>query len=189
VPPPVTDPRGRAPGAVDVRVDKRLLWVGSAAYPLHNITRVYTFLLRPNRRAAASRFMRRLLLLLAVVAVLGVLSNGRSSENVTATGEEGLVVFGLGFAIFAVFELSAVLFARSVPVLAVDTAGSPTAIVTDSDRNRVGELLHTLAYALEHPETEFQVTMQTLTFSPQNYHIGDNVNMYGGLGNTGKVTN
>ncbi|MDY0812997.1 DUF6232 family protein [Kitasatospora purpeofusca] len=184
----MTDLYGGAHNAVNVRVDKRLLWVGNAAYPLRNITRVYTFLLRPNRGAALARFMRRLLVLLAVVVVLAVLDDGRS-EYVAPTGEEGLVVFGAGFAIFAVLELLAVLFARSVPVLAVDTAGSPTAIVTDSDRGRVGELLHTLAYALEHPETEFQVTMQTLTFSPQNYHVGDNVNMYGGFGNTGKVTN
>lgn len=44
--PPVTPPGGKS---IDLRVGKRLLWLGEAVYPLHNLVRVYTAEFKPKR--------------------------------------------------------------------------------------------------------------------------------------------
>ncbi|MFF2043142.1 DUF6232 family protein [Kitasatospora sp. NPDC058170] len=176
------------PMAVGLRVSKRLLWVGGAVYPLHNIVRVYSFVLRPKRREALGTFAKRILqagLLAAVPFLLATTDILNHSSD-----EEALrfVVYLAGaWLVYAVIELLSVLFARSVPVLAVDTAGNATAMVTTVDERGLAELVKVLSQALENPEVEFQMTVQTLTVSPKNYHFGDNVNMYGGIGNTGKA--
>ncbi|WP_272922410.1 DUF6232 family protein [Streptomyces sp. SID685] len=46
------------PRMLDLRVSKRILWIGRAVYPLANIARVYSFMLRPRRKEAVLRFLR-----------------------------------------------------------------------------------------------------------------------------------
>ncbi|MFZ3499574.1 DUF6232 family protein [Streptomyces sp. 5.8] len=41
---------------VTLRVSRRLLWVGEAVYPLHNVVRVRSFVLKPNRTKAVVQF-------------------------------------------------------------------------------------------------------------------------------------
>ncbi|MGW4652467.1 DUF6232 family protein [Kitasatospora sp. NPDC004289] len=166
---------------VDVRVEKRVLWVGNAAYPLRNITRVHSKLLRPNRVAALEKFFLRALVIGAVGGVLGVTTG--SFEG----GGNGLVLIVGGAAVLAAVSMLGVLVAPAVPVLVVDTAGGPTAVVTHSDQDEMARLLGRLTQALDDPDAHFRFTMETLTVSPRYYHFGDSVNMYGGLGNVGKV--
>src|SRR5947208_1333284 len=67
VPAPPAHP---APVRLDLRVSKRILWIGAAVYPLQNIARVYTFVLRPKRKEAVLRFLRYT----AVTLVVGFLA-------------------------------------------------------------------------------------------------------------------
>ncbi|MET8561174.1 DUF6232 family protein [Streptomyces flaveolus] len=61
-------------GSVDLRVGRRLVWVGNAAYPMRNITRVHTYTLQPRRQEAVMRFVTRAAATAAVVVTLTVLT-------------------------------------------------------------------------------------------------------------------
>ena len=59
---------------IDVRVSRRVPWVGEAAYPLQNIARAQRVKLVPKRGAALRSYVKAVLLcLLLAVAVIGVL--------------------------------------------------------------------------------------------------------------------
>ncbi|MFJ2416422.1 DUF6232 family protein [Streptomyces brevispora] len=178
--------------AVDLRVSKRLLWVGPAAYPLENIARVFTFVLRPRRKEAIVLFCKRVALTLAlavgltvlILLVDGVASIGRGESS----GGPFLTLVWLGTVgglIYFLVELMQVLSAGSHFVLAVETSGPSTAMVTSRDPNHLIQLVGRIAYAIDHPEAEFTVRVEAISASPQIYHFGDNVNIYGGSGNVG----
>ncbi|MGW4886544.1 DUF6232 family protein [Streptomyces murinus] len=176
---------------LELRVSKRILWIGRAVYPLANIARVYSFVLRPRRKEAVLRFLRYsagtiAIAMLVMLPSLPALALGGSDGQ---SGAAGYVVFvwllAIGAGIFFLVDMIAVLTASPQYVLAVETSGASTALVTSPDPRYLDQLVEQLSYAIEHPDTEFRVTVQSLTVSPKNYYFGDNVNMYGGSGNTG----
>ncbi|MFF7974580.1 DUF6232 family protein [Streptomyces sp. NPDC007905] len=177
-------------GGVELRVTKRLLWIGAAAYPLHNIARVYTTTLRPRRREAVLRFLKYAAVTLAVAVLLmlpGLLA--KVSSQGTGSGADGYLTFvwlaaGLAGVYFFV-EMLSVLTAAPVYVLAVETNGASTGVVTSQNQGQLDQLVGQITYAVEHPDIEFRVVVERLTVSPNNYYFGDNVNMYGGNGNVG----
>ncbi|MER5742601.1 DUF6232 family protein [Streptomyces sp. NPDC002225] len=187
LPPPTVPPH--LGGSVELRVGKRLLWVGGAAYPLRNITRVYTFLLTPKRAEATVRFFKRLALILAVAFGLLIVSGiSRFGSDEASDGIAGLVpIGGLVAFVFAASELVMVLTARAHWVMAIETSGLSTALVTSRDIPHLNELVGHVVKAIEDPAIEFQVKVDTLMINPKNYQFGDNVNMYGGSGNSGMV--
>ncbi|MEU7500780.1 DUF6232 family protein [Streptomyces griseofuscus] len=179
------------PRMLDLRVSKRILWIGRAVYPLANIARVYSFMLRPRRKEAVLRFLRYsagtiAIAMLVMLPSLPALALGGSDGQ---SGAAGYVVFvwllAIGAEIFFLADMIGVLTASPQFVLAVETSGASTALVTSQDPRYLDQLVEQLSYAIEHPDTEFRVTVQSLTVSPKNYYLGDNVNMYGGNGNTG----
>ncbi|WP_246094527.1 DUF6232 family protein [Streptomyces griseofuscus] len=179
------------PRMLDLRVSKRILWIGRAVYPLANIARVYSFMLRPRRKEAVLRFLRYsagtiAIAMLVMLPSLPALALGGSDGQ---SGAAGYVVFvwllAVGAEIFFLADMIGVLAASPQFVLAVETSGASTALVTSPDPRYLDQLVEQLSYAIEHPDTEFRVTVQSLTVSPKNYYFGDNVNMYGGNGNTG----
>ncbi|MFJ4823069.1 DUF6232 family protein [Streptomyces bacillaris] len=173
---------------VNLRTSKRLLWVGGAAYPLQNITRVYTFLLTPRRGEATALFFKRMGIILSVSFALVILNGltGLVSRGETSLGIFQIVVLGAITAfIYCTVELGKVLTAESHWVLAVETSGASTALVTSKSPQHLNELVGQVVHWIENPEIEFQVKAETLMINPSNYHFGDNVNMYGGSGNVG----
>lgn len=178
--------------AVDLRVSKRLLWVGPAAYPLENIARVFTFVLRPRRKEAITLFCKRVALTLALAVGMTVLILLVDAVASIGRGESSggpfifLVWLGaVGGFVYYLLELTQVLSARSHFVLAVETSGPSTAMVTSRDPGELIQLVGRIAHAIDHPEAEFTVRVEGISASPHIYHFGDNVNMYGGSGNVG----
>ncbi|MFG2226207.1 DUF6232 family protein [Streptomyces sp. NPDC048644] len=186
-PPPPSLPPHLA-GGVNLRVSKRLLWVNGAAYPLRNITRVYTFLLTPRRGEAITLFLKRVGIVLSVAFALMFL-NGITSfagDKDTSQTITQIVLIGAVVAlVYCVGDLGAVLTAASHWVLAVETSGASTALVTSKNTQHLNELVGYVVNSIENPDIEFQVKVETLLINPRNYHFGDNVNMYGGSGNVG----
>ncbi|MDF3143868.1 DUF6232 family protein [Streptomyces sp. T21Q-yed] len=184
--PPLPPPLLRG-AQVDLRVDKRLLWVGRAAYPLANITRVYTYTLHPRRMEATVRFFKNIGIILSIAFALTILG------AVTTLGSEsagsGIITFvwiaAAAALIYCVGQLISVLSAQSYYVLAAETSGPSMAVVTSSNPAHLDQLVGYIVNAIENPEAEFQVTVESITVSPRHYHFGDNVNMYGGTGNVG----
>ncbi|MGP2436556.1 DUF6232 family protein [Streptomyces sp. JW3] len=167
-------------GGVELRVGKRVLWVGGAAYPVANVTRVYTFLLVPQRGAATMLFFKRVGIILVAGAALLLL--GELADFLTA----GFVVVCAILAVsYCLVELVNVLSAASHWVLAIETSGASTALVTSRDTQHLHQLVGHVVHSIENPGTELVVRVETLAINPRNYHFGDNVNMYGGTGNVG----
>ncbi|KOV70824.1 hypothetical protein ADK64_02625 [Streptomyces sp. MMG1121] len=182
-------PRRPAAIGVELRVSKRILWIGAAVYPLHNIARVYSFLLRPKRKEAVLRFLRYTAgtLITGFIAMLPGLPSLAAGGG--DSGAAGYVTFvwiaALAVEIYLVVDLFSVLLAADHHVLAVETSGASTALVTSQDPRYLDQVVGQISYAIDHPDTEFKVTVESLHFSPKNYYFGDNVNMYGGSGNVG----
>jgi hypothetical protein len=177
-----------------MRVTKRLLWVGSAAYPLQNVTRVYTYVLTPRRGAATVLFFSRLSTILSVAFALTILgaiaglvheTGAESGENPAKTLITLVWVGALVGLVYCLIDWLRVLSALSHFVLAVDTSGASTALVTSRDHGHLQQLVAQVVNAIENPEAEFLVHVESLAINPAHYHFGDNVNMYGGTGNVG----
>ena len=180
-------------GAVGLRVSKRLLWVGDAYYPLRNIARVHTLTLHPRRKDAVLLFLKRILFIGWATAGLFLLGSVIDMSNDSDGGSSNswltiLTLVSVVAAAYALVAMLGVLSAPSVFVLAVDTAGLSTAVVTSQHPQQLQELAQQIADAIENPQTEFEVRVNTLTVSPHNYYFGDNVNMYGGAGNIGMAS-
>ncbi|OIJ91373.1 hypothetical protein BIV25_30055 [Streptomyces sp. MUSC 14] len=181
-------PRQPAAVSVELRVSKRILWIGAAVYPLHNIARVYTFVLRPKRREAVLRFLRNTggMLIVGFLAMLPGLFAGAGGDSSGANGYVAFIwVAAVAAEIYFITELLSVLLASDHHVLAVETSGASTALVTSRTPQYLDQVVGQISYAIDHPDTEFKVTVESLHFSPKNYYFGDNVNMYGGNGNVG----
>ncbi|MEU6588373.1 DUF6232 family protein [Streptomyces sp. NPDC046881] len=186
VPPPA---RTAPPAPVELRVSKRILWIGSAVYPLQNIARVYTFTMRPRRKEAVLRFLRYA----AGTLVVGFIAMLPGLPSLTFQGADSggasyvawVWFLALAAAVYFFIDMMSVLTAQPHYVLAVETSGASTGLVTSRDARHLDQLVGQISYAIDHPDTEFRVTVERLTVSPNHYYFGDNVNMYGGNGNVG----
>lgn len=197
-PPPVADPHPDVPPVasaqpiigVDLRVSKRLLWVGDAYYPLQNVARVYTLTIHPRRKDAVLLFVKRLLILGTATVLLSLLAATiDASSDGGSAGVTVLVVCAAGATLlYSLVEMLKVLGAPTHFVLAVETTGPSTAVVTSPDPDQLRRLAHQIAHAIENPQAEFEVRVNTIAISPKHYYFGDNVNMYGGTGNVGMAS-
>lgn len=150
-----------------------MLWVGSAAFPLHNLTRVEAFKLKPHRGAAFVSFLKWS----AVVAVVYVVLNAVADGDPT-TGGSGSPLFVVVLIGLAIFLLKA-LFEPAKPILAVETAGGSWAVATLPSVDELRAIAGRIVYAIDHPEAEFTAYVHQLT----NYN-GPVINQNGGM-NTG----
>ncbi|MEU3691014.1 DUF6232 family protein [Streptomyces narbonensis] len=181
-------------GHLPLVISKRLLWVGRAAYPLENIVRVYTFVLRPRRAEAIRKFLKRAALLL--LATLGVLffvfianafSRGEDPDAFLGFLVQIAFLSVVGGLIWSVVDMLIVVTASSHYVLAIETNGQSTAMVSGNPRH-LDDLVAQIAAAIDEPDAHLNVVVGALSISnPSNYYFGDAVNIYGGTGNTGKV--
>lgn len=196
-PPPLPPlPPHTAGIGVDLRVSRRLLWVGEAAYPLHNIVRVQTSVLVPNRAAASMQFLKWTAVLAVVFVVLQTLNEESYSGSSygsyddygdTASTAQTLWTVGIAILIYLVAQLVFKLSRPDQHVLAVETAGASIALVTMTDKDRLRLVVRYIVHAIEHPDAEFSVRVERLVLNPKSYHFGDSANIYGGVGNTGMV--
>lgn len=196
-PPPPTSPPAMGnftgfSGSIDLRVGRRLVWVGNAAYPMRNITRVHTYTIRPKRQEAVTQFVTRAAATAAIVVALTLLALPPAAFLSGMGGSDsgfGIIAFvwlaGFGLGVYFFVNMITVATAPARFVLAIETSGPSTALVTSSNPQYLPQLAGCVIHAMENPETEFQVTVETLAINPRNYHFGDSVNMYGGTGNVG----
>lgn len=137
-PPPPSTPPYLHGVDVDLRVSKRLLWVDRAAYSLQNIARVYTLTVHPRRKEAVVRFGKNAAITVAVtlaLTILGALTSiGSSSDN------SGAIAFtwagALAALVYFLWEMLSVLAAQPRHVLAVETSGPSTAVLSSPNREQ-----------------------------------------------------
>jgi Family of unknown function (DUF6232) len=157
--------------AIDVRVSQRILWFGSEAYPLHNITRTNTLMLVPNRGAAIRKHVIwSSLWFFAALVVMNF-----------SPGAFGALVFigVVGFIVYRTIKLIEFLKLTLHELVVETAAGSHRGLVTDN-ANVVSDLAFRITDAINNPLAEFQMRVE-------NFQVGDQINMFGDQ-NVGKVT-
>ncbi|WP_318212050.1 DUF6232 family protein [Streptomyces sp. SJL17-1] len=174
-PPPSVPPEASWGGALRLRVSRRMLWVGPAAFPLHNITRVEAFKLKPDRVAALLRFLKWLLVAIVIYAVL----NGLSDGEVSIGDDSGPLLFVVLVAL-AVY-LGKELFEPAKPVLLVEMSSGSAVLVTLPSMEELRDIAGLIAKAIDNPAAEFSTVVRQ--FNTNNY--GPVVNMNGGRNNRG----
>ncbi|MEV8625934.1 DUF6232 family protein [Streptomyces sp. NPDC051079] len=163
----------RRGGTLEIAVRRRMLWVGSAAFPLHNLSRVEAFRLKPDRGAAFVRFLKWLAVVAAVYVAFNVMNGGDTSLAEDASPVLAMVVIVL------IIVLIKELAEASKPILAVETAGGSLAIVTLPSMDQLREIAGQVVHAIDHPEAEFTAYVHQL-----NNYNGPVINQTG-TGNTG----
>lgn len=159
-----------------LRVSARLLWVGDAVYPLHNVVRVRTYVLRPNRGQAVGEFALSMLVM-AVLLFLAIAGGGGGGAGVIA-----IIVVVLFLATRLVHRLTR----PDLFVMGVETSGAPAAVVTLADRAELRRLVARIVEVIEHPTaTEFSaLVLRPAVNIGQYVHNGDTANI-SGSGNIG----
>ncbi|MFD6888419.1 DUF6232 family protein [Streptomyces sp. NPDC059957] len=188
-------PPGAGKYGVDLRISRKLLWVGPAAYPLHNIVRVHTSILSPDRARAGVQFLKWGAALVVVLYVLvefvidepSYSYDGYGNYEESTSSQEVVLTFGIIAGLFLLAQLIYKATRPDLHVLAVETASGSIALVTMRDKSQLGVVVQHVVHAIEHPEAEFSIRMDRVELNLKSYHLGDSVNIYGGVGNAGVV--
>ncbi|MFF1409747.1 DUF6232 family protein [Streptomyces sp. NPDC058289] len=190
-------PPGAGAYGVELRISRRLLWVGTAAYPLHNIVRVHTSVLSPDRAKAVVQFLKWGAALVVVFFLFAEFVidetfnscdySSRWCEEEMTSEFEMLWAFGIIAALYLVAQLVYKATRPDLHVLAVEVASASIALVTMRDESQLGVVVQHIVHAIDHPEAEFSIRMDRVELNLKSYHLGDSVNIYGGVGNSGVV--
>ncbi|MEU2503161.1 DUF6232 family protein [Streptomyces sp. NPDC007863] len=134
---------------LEIAVRRRMLWVGSAAFPLRNITRVEALWTKPNRDTPFVGFLKWLAFAVLAYLLLGVVDGGRAWRGAEGgpfllAAVIGLVVLGLGD-----------LFRPPRPVLVVETAAGSLKVVTLPNMDELRVIAGQIVHAIDHPDADF----------------------------------
>ncbi|MFD4800373.1 DUF6232 family protein [Streptomyces anulatus] len=148
----------RPGGVLEIAVKRRMLWIGSAALPLHNLTRVQAIKIKPERNVL------RFLLGMALVAVVYSVTDWTP--------------------VLVLLIVLVVLFVKMMatpekPALVVETAGGSRLLVTLPSVDELRAIAGRIVHAIDHPEAEFTAYVHQL-----NNYNGPVFNQNGGQ-NTG----
>ncbi|WP_399141150.1 DUF6232 family protein [Streptomyces sp. NBUA17] len=153
---------------LQLRVQRQILWVGSAAVPLRNISWVEVFRLRPAWGRAGVYFLLLVILTFLVSARLDSTDGGGPAPGVLA-----------GFVLVVV---CAVLLSSRKPVLVVEMNSASKVVLTLPTMDELRAIAGQIVYAIDHPEYEFTAVLEQHNTTN---NFGSVVNMNGGRGNTG----
>lgn len=155
---------------LDVRVSKRILWFGTEAYPLPNITRTNTQILKPNRGAAIKAYAISVAIWLTTAIIF--LSAAPGVFSVLA------MLAVLAWIALKTIRLIELLKLTLYELVIETAAGSHRGLISKNGKV-VADLSFRITDAINNPHAEFQMQVE-------NYHVGDKINMFGDH-NMGKV--
>lgn len=147
-----------------------MLWVGTAAYPLHNNTMVDAFRLRPNWGAALKALLGAVVLYVVIHLLAG--GDARIGENGNPT-----LLFVLITAVLVIVLKN--LVASAKPVLAVQVASGALVVVTLPSMEELRQIAARIAHAIDNPAAEFSTVVNT--YNTNNF--GSATILNGGQGN------
>jgi hypothetical protein len=149
--------------AINVRVSQRILWFGSEAYPLPNITRTNTVTLEPNRGALIRGYVVTVLVTLFAMGIAGSAAPGSVAALV--------IVAGLAWLAWRTYRLVELL-KLTLYVLDIETAAGSHRGLTTDDPHVVADLQVRITDAINNPHAEFQMQVE-------NFQVGDSFTVYG----------
>ncbi|MFD9691364.1 DUF6232 family protein [Kitasatospora sp. NPDC059146] len=164
-----------ARNVIDVRVSRRVLWIGGDAYPLQHIARARQLVWWPPKRSrTVIRFVRQVIGLLCAVSLLSALTRN-GADATQAALPSVLLLAGLAFFLY---RLVTKLRQKPVYRLVLDTSNAATTAVVSHHEWQITNLIQMIMEAIDNPQAEF-------AFQVENLHVGDKITQYGDH-NTGK---
>ncbi|MFB7511994.1 DUF6232 family protein [Streptomyces sp. NPDC056144] len=154
---------------LELRVERHILWVASAAVPVRNISWVEVFRLRPAWGKVG-----------AILLLLAILAFPLADQLDLADGGGGHVP-GILLAI-AFFAVCAVLIRSRKPVLVVELNSGSRVLLTMPSMDELRVVAGQIVYAIDHPDYEFTAVLEQHNTTN---NFGSVVHMHGGRGNTG----
>ncbi|WP_116213545.1 DUF6232 family protein [Streptomyces olivoreticuli] len=153
---------------INVSIRDRILWVGSAAYPVQNIARAMTVTYAPRRAAAVGRFLVSMLVLaLVMVAATAAIDNTPWPLADKETARRALRLLALGLIAIFTIQLLRVLLAKTRHAVFIETSGSPLAVLASTKEQKMREIVGEVAKAINNPLALYHTTV--------NNHLGDKV--------------
>jgi hypothetical protein len=164
---------------IEVRVSRRVLWIGSDAYPLQNIARAQALKITPPRGTPIKDYLKAVAgwVILGIVVTIGL-------SAVRVHGSTFLdLVWLVALAVIVIRTLRLILALRKKReyyALVIETAGTPNTALVSPSADVVLDLVHKIMDAIDNPQAEFS---QPVT----NIHLGDKINQFGNQ-NVGKIS-
>ncbi|MEV0784101.1 DUF6232 family protein [Streptomyces sp. NPDC050423] len=162
-----------------LKVSRRMLWVDSAAIPLHNIAWVDAFRLRHNWGGAFGRLAQWLVVAVLVYAAINYASRDEGEVGEGTDGRLGLIMIAICLAV-----VIKGLIASAKPVLVVEMNSGSRVVVTLPSMDELREIAGQIVHAIDNPEAEFSTLVRQFHNNSTN-NYGPVVHMNGGRGNTG----
>ncbi|MFD5465700.1 DUF6232 family protein [Kitasatospora sp. NPDC127059] len=165
-----------ARNVIDVRVSRRVLWIGGDAYPLQHIARARQLVWWPPKRSrTVIRFVRQVLGLLFAASFLSALTHNSTDKTQAAAVPAVLLVAGF---LFFLYRFVTRLRQKPLYKLVIETSNAATTAVVSHNQWQIGNLIQMIMEAIDNPQAEFALQVE-------NLHVGDKITQYGDH-NTGK---
>lgn len=167
---------------INIGVSRRILWVGSEAYPLQNIARAQTIRLDPAHSYAVWTFVKSVLLWIFLSAAGAVplrFVPTLSEEDVNRL--TGYIVVGVtALVVFSAVRLLVALSRQTMYALVIETAGTPRTAVISPHWQMLNGLVKQIMAAISNPAVEFHQQIV-------NHYSGQFVNQQGSNNSMGSV--
>ncbi|MBD0693610.1 DUF6232 family protein [Streptomyces sp. CBMA123] len=164
-----------ARNVIDVRVSRRVLWIGGDAYPLQHIARARQLVWWPPKRSRTIiRFVRQVVGLLFAVSFLSAVTHN-AADKIQAALPAVLLLIGF---LFLLYRLVTRLRLKALYKLVIETSNAATTAVVSHNEWQITNLIQMIMEAIDNPQAEF-------AFQVENLHVGDKITQYGDH-NTGK---
>lgn len=154
-----------ANNAVEVRISRRVLWVGSEAYPLQNIARAQAVRVTPRSRwTGRNRAVGGCLGFLALWLIVGLAAAAHSPA------------LGLLLAALVVIAIIVALTRRKKQpyyALIIETSGAPRRALVSTDGAEVSNLVKEIMDAIDNPEAEFQTVVHNIQYGDNFVQVGN----------------
>ncbi|SES39250.1 DUF6232 family protein [Actinokineospora terrae] len=156
----------------EIRIANGILWIGSEAYPLRNISHVGSRWIDPQpiKRKAVKDFVVRTLICLVVAGVVATASTPAA------------VLVALGGLALLIWRLSVALGLRPIYGLVLNTAGVQQDAIWSYEEDEIMKLIAATTEAIGNPDTAPRI------LNVHNVVAGDVIQQYGS-DNTGKQVN
>ncbi|NML55483.1 hypothetical protein HHL19_36000 [Streptomyces sp. R302] len=139
-----------------------MLWVGSAAFPLQNITRVEALKAKPHRDTSLAGFLKWLAYSVLAYLLLAVVDGGAATRG--ADGGAILLAAAIGLVVLLLGEL----FRPERPVLVVETASGSLKAVTLPNMDELQAIAGQIVHAIDHPDADFAAYVHRTDNSHRN---------------------
>lgn len=169
---------------IDVQVRDRVLWIGSDAYPVNNISRTQARQLTIKRKPAWGKFWKSILkwLVIAIVAAIGAAAvNFRSANNIIWVAMLAIVIINVIRLLVDLSKNDQIYYA-----LVIETSGASRTPIVTRNQAVIHEIIDQVMRAINGEAIQFYQQVSVITGDQYNFR-DNSVGQFGGQGNIGRA--